>query len=233
MALKSVYLPDPAVDNDVIEIAGEEHHHLVVTRAAPGEKVEVFDGRGKVWACAVMAVGKRATSLKVEGSSTIPQPSIELILGQALIRPAAFESALEKAVEVGVTRIIPFVASRSNVKLSRSDRWQRVIVEAAKQSKHFYLPVVNEPVPFQTILGVSAASRILFAEQGGRRPLKSCLQGSPVLYLIGPEGGWTDDELESANRAGFRAVSLRSGILRSETAALVGAALIRHELGDL
>jgi len=232
MALKSVYLPSPVVENDLIEIAGEEHHHLVVARAAPGEKVEVFDGRGKVWECVVFAVGKRSTSLRVERASTVPHPSIELILGQALIRPAAFESALEKAVEVGVTRIIPFVASRSNVKLSRSDRWQRVIVEAAKQSKHFYLPIIDEPIQFQTILGVSAASRILFAEQGGR-PLKSCLQGSPVLYLIGPEGGWTDEELESANRAGFSAVSLRSGILRSETAALVGAALIRHELGDL
>lgn len=232
MVLKSVYLPDPATHNDLIDISGEEHHHLVVSRAEPGEKIEVFDGQGQVWSCSVVSVGKRATSLRVESFRMVPPPASQLILGQALIRNAAFELALEKTVEIGVTRIIPFVAARSNVTSPRLDRSRRIIIEAAKQSKHFHVPPIEPAATFQQVLGVPAASRIIFSERQGSS-LKSSLIGPPVLYLIGPEGGWTDEEVELAKRAGFQTVSLGAGILRSETAAIVGGALIRHELGDL
>jgi 16S rRNA (uracil1498-N3)-methyltransferase len=142
----------------------------------------------------------------------------------------AFELALEKAVEVGVTRIIPFTAARSNATAGdRMERWRRIVVEAAKQSKRFRLPVLDAPLAFGQVLHLPAASKILLAERDGGH-LKAALSGSPVLFLIGPEGGWTDDELAQSDRAGFKRVSLGAGILRSETAALVGAALIRYEL---
>ena len=80
------------------------------------------------------------------------------------------------------------------------------------------------------VLSMTAASKIMFAERDGG-PLKSALAGSPVLYLIGPEGGWTDSELTAAREQGFHLVSLGSTILKAETAAIVGGALIRHELG--
>jgi 16S rRNA (uracil1498-N3)-methyltransferase len=230
MALKSVYLPGAVVQNGRLEITGEEHHHLVVARAEPGEKVEVFDGSGHMWICEVASLGKRSATLSIQSATVIPGPSIDLILGLALIRNASFELALEKAVEVGVTRIIPINAARSNATGSRSDRWRRIIVEAAKQSKHFRLPTIDLPIGFNEILTVPAATKILFAGNGG--PLGPALNGSPVLYLIGPEGGWTDPELTLADKAGFRRISLGSGILRSETAAIVAGALIRHEMGD-
>jgi len=231
MAVKAVYLPDPAIHNDSIEISGEEHHHLMVARAEADEKIEVFDGRGQVWLCSVATIGKRATLLHVESSRDVPPPAIELILAQAMIRSTAFELALEKAVEVGVTRIVPFVAARSNMTSSRIERWRRIIVEAAKQSKHFHVPAVEDPLTFPQVLDLSAASKIVFSERQGNS-LRSSLYGAPVLYLIGPEGGWTDQELESAHSRGFRFVSLGQEILRSETAAIIGGALIRHELGD-
>src|SRR5262249_52422352 len=155
---------------------------------------------------------------------------VPLILGLAMVRNTAFELALEKAVEVGVTRIIPFVASRSNSAASRLDRWRRIIIEAGKQSKHFRPPTIEVPVSFSEILAIPASSRLIFA--GGGISLVSALNRTPVLYLIGPEGGWDQDELAAAEQAGFRKVSLGAGILRSETAAIVGAALIRHEMGD-
>jgi 16S rRNA (uracil1498-N3)-methyltransferase len=231
MTVKAVYLPAPAIRNHSIEISGEEHHHLVVARAEPEEKIEVFNGRGQVWLCSVTTIGKRATLLRVESSRQVPSPAIELILAQAMIRSTAFELALEKAVEVGVTRIVPFVAARSNMTSPRIERWRRIVVEAAKQSKHFHIPVIEDPLPFREVLDLSAASKILFSERQGNS-LRSSLNGTPVLYLIGPEGGWTDQELESAQSRGFRFVSLGQEILRSETAAIIGAALIRHELGD-
>jgi len=229
MAVKSVYISDPVIQNNRIEITEEEHRHLSVARAEPGETIEVFNGKGMVWSGSVVTVGKRVTTVAIENERTVAAPSVELILGQALIRSAAFELAVEKAVEIGVTRIIPFIATRSNVTTGRVDRWERIVVEAAKQSKHYHLPTIEPPVKFDRVLNMPAKSKIFLAERCGK-PLQSCLKGSPVIYLVGPEGGWTDEEVKAATLAGFCPVSLGENILRSETAAIVGGALIQHEL---
>jgi len=168
--------------------------------------------------------------LRVVEKRHIQRTGPEIILAMSLIKPSAFELALEKAVEVGVTRFIPMIAHRSNPTPGRrTDRWGRIGIEAAKQSKRYYLPVIDEPAKFEHILDISAATKIVFAERGGG-PLKSALAGSPALYLIGPEGGWTDEELEAARLKDFNLVGLGDTILRSETAAIVGAALLRYEL---
>jgi 16S rRNA (uracil1498-N3)-methyltransferase len=231
MSLKSVYLPHPSFENNRIRIKDDEHHHLAVSRVEKGELVEVFDGTGNVWTVAVESVAKRETVAVIQETRQVQPPSLELILGQAMVRTAAFELALEKAVEVGVTRIVPFSATRSNTTPDRrQDRWSRILVEAAKQSKRYYLPAIDLPVTFQQVLAIPAATKIMFAERAGG-PLKSALAGSPVLYLIGPEGGWTDAEMEAARASGFHHVSLGSGILKAETAAIVGGALIQYEFG--
>ena len=231
MALKSVYLPDPSIDGDLIRISGDEHHHLAVGRAVVNEAFEIFDGKGGVWSAVITTVGRRETSARITGRRVVDPGAHDVILGQALIRAAAFELALEKAVEIGVTRIVPFVASRSNVAAGkRTERWNRLIVEAAKQSKHYRFPVLDEVASFEQVLRTEARSRIVLAERGGG-PLKPAIKGSPVLYLVGPEGGWTDEELKTVCQNGFTLVSLGGAILKSETAAIVGGALIRYELG--
>jgi len=139
---------------------------------------------------------------------------------------------LEKAVEVGVTRIVPFTAIRSNAAPgNRHERWLRILIEAAKQSKCYYLPVLDAPRTFDQTISIAASSKIMFAEREGG-PLKPALANSPVLYLVGPEGGWTDAEMDAARKAGFQAVSLGKGILKAETAAIVGGALIQYEMGN-
>lgn len=230
MSLKSVYLPGPVFENNRIHIKDEEHHHLAVARAETGELVEVFDGRGNVWVIGIERVNRRETIGVLQDSRQIPPPSVVLILAQAIVRTAAFEFALEKAVEIGVTRIVPFSAARSNALPGRRDRWSRIVIEAAKQSKRYHLPAIDPPMRFQEVLSIPANTKIMFAERGGG-PLKSALAGSPALYLIGPEGGWTDAEIESARQHGFHTVSLGTGILKAETAAIVGGALIQYELG--
>jgi 16S rRNA (uracil1498-N3)-methyltransferase len=230
MAVKSVYLPEPAVKDGRLRIAGEEHHHLSVARVEAGELVEVFDGRGGVWKTEVLSSSRRETVLHIVESRSLDRVGPDLALGLSLIKPAAFELALEKATEIGVTRIIPIIAARSNAAGGgRSQRWKRIVIEAAKQSKRYHLPALDEPLRFAAVLQLSSLTKIVFAERGGG-PLKSALAGSPALFLIGPEGGWTDAELDSARQHGFHLVGLGDGILRSETAAIVGAALIRHEL---
>jgi 16S rRNA (uracil1498-N3)-methyltransferase len=230
MSLKSVYLSEPSIEAGSIQVTGDEHRHLVVSRAEKGESIEVFDGKGRVWTAAIDSVGKRETVVRVTESRVVPAPAVTLILAMAMIRIPAFELALEKVVEVGVSRIVPFAGSRSNVAAGqRHDRWTRILIEAAKQSKQYYLPELSPPASFGEVLSTPAASKIIFAERGGG-PLKSALAGSPVLYLIGPEGGWTDEELTAAGKNGLHRVSLGGSILKAETAAIVGAALIRYEL---
>jgi 16S rRNA (uracil1498-N3)-methyltransferase len=230
MALKSVYLPDPAIKEGEIRVTEEEHHHLGVARAAEGETVEVFDGKGGVWTARIVARSRHETVLRVSGERRVAPDPNAVILGLSLIRPSAFELALEKAVEVGVTRIIPVMAARSNVKPGgRKERWRRIAVEAAKQSKRYYVPEVDDAVALESILSCPARSKIVFAERGGG-PLQSAVAGPPVLCVIGPEGGWTEAELEKFRRSGFALTGLGDGILRTETAAIVGPALIRYEL---
>jgi 16S rRNA (uracil1498-N3)-methyltransferase len=230
MAIKSVYIADPAVQDDVISIRDEEHRHLSVARAEVGEDIEIFDGRGKVLTAKISVIERRETHARITANRHVAADAHELILGQSVIRHAAFELALEKSVEAGVTRIIPIIAGRSNAKeVGRRDRWQRIIVEAAKQSKRYHLPVLDEPVPFSKVLEIKAMTRIVFSERNGLA-LKGAITQSPVLYLIGPEGGWTDEELDSAQQRGFVLVGLGPTILKAETAAVVSTALIRYEL---
>lgn len=229
MAVKSVYVPHPQLDGDRVRITGDEHHHLMVGRASEGEPVEVLDGRGGVWSSEVVSVSRKETLLRVLQQRSVGKSGPDIILAISLIKPAAFELVLEKGVEVGVTRFIPMVAQRSNVTSSRRDRWTRIVIEAAKQSKRYYIPDIEEPAKLERVLDVSAATKIVFAEHGGG-PLKSAVGGSPALCLVGPEGGWTDAELEAARLKGFHLVGLGETILRSETAAIVGAALLRYEL---
>jgi 16S rRNA (uracil1498-N3)-methyltransferase len=230
MALKTVYIPELGAlqQSGVVTIGGEEHRHLAVARVEHGETVELFDGNGAVWDARVVALGKKDTTVEVVARRFCEREPYDLILGLSLIRSAAFEWALEKAVEIGVTRIIPILADRSNTSAARSmDRLERIIVEAAKQSKRRYLPVIEPARKFQEILEFQAASRIAFVERDGLWLEGPRLQGS-VLYLVGPEGGWTERELQQFTAAGFYAATLGSGILKAETAAIAGAVLIRY-----
>jgi len=235
MAIRSVFVSEPQIDGGLIRIRDEEHRHLSVARLRVEEPLEIFDGKGNVWDAVTTSIEKRQTVVHVQSSRHVAPDSYELILGQSLIRSTAFEYALEKAVETGVTRIIPIAAARSNVKdsgrgIHLMERWRRIVVEAAKQSKRYYVPLIGEPRSFDTALEIEARTKIIFAEKNGG-PLKPAMCGSPAFYLIGPEGGWTDSELNSAVKHGFSSVALGPTILKAETAAVVATALIRYEFG--
>src|SRR5262245_16710609 len=123
MAVKSIYLPDPPIDGDRLLVTGDEHHHLTVARTEEGEPVEVFDGRGGVWSTEVVTANKREIVLRILEKRSIERKDPELFLGLSLVKLTAFELALEKTVELGITRIIPVIARRSNVAPPRrSDR---------------------------------------------------------------------------------------------------------------
>ena len=232
MAIKSVYWPDPEIREGLFSVDGDEHQHLKVSRTGVGEGVEVFDGEGRVWEGQIARLGSASTEIRIRVQRILPPPA-EIILAQALIKNAAFEWVLEKAVEVGVTRIIPFRAQRSNLLgPGRDKRWKRIIVEAAKQSKHYHLPRLEAVTDIEHVLAVDGRSKIVFALES-EGPLESALSDAPVVYMIGPEGGWANEELEAARSRGFVVVRLGPHIMRAETAAIVAGGLIAHHLGVL
>ncbi len=233
MARKSIYFPEP-FRGDTIRVAGDEHQHLRVSRAMPGEEVDVFDGRGLRWDGEVVRVEKKGAEVRIREATKVPPPSEEIWLAAALVKAAAFELILEKAVELGVTRIIPFRAARSNLReRDRGTRWHRILVEAAKQSKRYHLPELEPATTLDGMLGWHARSRLFFAEGTEAGLALGRKLEAPVLLAIGPEGGWTNEERVRAADAGFTLVGLGSHILRSETAAIVATGLVAHHLGVL
>src|SRR5438552_17856648 len=130
MSLRSVYWPAPSFQNCRTRIAGDEHRHLFVARVEKSETLEVFDGNGSVWTAVVESVTKRETIARVRQSRHVSPPSLELILAMSMIRIPAFELALEKAVEVGVTRIVPCPPPRTTPgAASRTDRGMPIAIE--------------------------------------------------------------------------------------------------------
>jgi 16S rRNA (uracil1498-N3)-methyltransferase len=235
MAFKSIYLPgarDHLADGR-LSVTGDEHQHLRVSRTGIGEAVEVFDGTGNVWSGEVVGIERSSTRIEVISERAVPPPAVELILAQALIKNAAFELVLEKAVELGVTRIVPVRAARSNeTGTGREQRWRRIVVEATKQSKQYWIPLLDPVAPLESALGIEAKTRILFSERGGA-PFRETLDGPPALCLVGPEGGWVDGEIAAAREAGFSEAHFTNRVLRAETAAILGMGLVASELGAM
>jgi 16S rRNA (uracil1498-N3)-methyltransferase len=175
-----------------------------------------------------------------EGAS---EPSVRLVLYQALIKGQRFDWVVEKGMELGVAGFVPIVSSRSLVRpaeasSARLERWRRVVVEAAEQSGRCRLPEISPPLTFDDACASAAGVRILPWEAEREASLGDLLaaqqQAVPVVSLfIGLEGGFPLEEVRLARRLGVRTVSLGQRILRAETAAIVAAALVLYELGDL
>jgi 16S rRNA (uracil1498-N3)-methyltransferase len=143
------------------------------------------------------------------------------------------EWGVEKATELGVARITPVLARRTEKHLAqaaakRVERWRRIVLEAAKQSRRSDVPVVDEPVALKVALGmVDAGTKLLLAETEQENSLKAALEGevASVALAIGPEGGWTAEEMALFSERGWRHVTLGPRILRAETAAIAGLAV--------
>ena len=215
------------------ELRGDDARHLSrVLRAEPGQKYEISDGRS-VWLAEIAeARGDRVVFRVVEpvGSPEIP---VRITLMPALVKFDRFEWIIEKATELGVERILPVAAARSEKGLfeasqKRVERWIRIAREAGQQSRRLRTPEILPAVSFESALTESADCRYLL-EEFTAPPLLSCLppvraRSAQVALLIGPEGGWTDSERQAA--AAWIPVSLGPLVLRAETAAAAAIAIV-------
>jgi 16S rRNA (uracil1498-N3)-methyltransferase len=224
-----------------VRVDGDEGHHAVaVRRLRVGERLVLTDGVGTRATCVVGDVARGQFTAVVEDIETTVPPSPELIVVQALPKGTRGELAVEMLTEIGVSRIVPWAASRS-VTQWREDRggkaltkWRTTAREAAKQARRDWFPVVD---PLADTAGVrrligAADVAVTLHEQGGERlssvvsgPMSSGSVGA-ILLIVGPEGGLSDEELAAFEESGARTVRLGSEVLRTSTAGVAAAAAI-------
>jgi 16S rRNA (uracil1498-N3)-methyltransferase len=222
-------------------VKGDKAHHLgAVLRAQVGQLYELSDGV-RVWVGRIENVSRHRVEFALLEELPADEPALRTTLLLAVVKFDSFEWAIEKATELGVTTIVPLATARSEKGLlaaaeKRSERWQKLILEAAQQSRRVRLPVlerVTRPEP----AFVSRKDRfgIFLSELADALPLRKVLKGvaaAEAVLAIGPEGGWTDGEVESAVNAGFREASLGKLILRTETAVIAALAAVSFALGE-
>ena len=224
-----------AVRRGHAEIAGEDARHLTrVLRVEPGQKFEISDNRD-VYLAEVETARKDLVSFAIVERMEAGAATVQTALFASLIKFERFEWLIEKATELGVAQLTPVQAERSEKGLERAarkrlDRWNRIAREASEQSRRARLPELCAPLALSEVLHAAADYPYLL-DEGDACPVLSAFPAlrrseDRVALLVGPEGGWTDRERAEITQAGWRAVSLGSGILRAETAAVAALAIV-------
>jgi 16S rRNA (uracil1498-N3)-methyltransferase len=222
-------------------VSGDRAHHLgVVLRAQAGQLYELSDG-AHVCLGRIERVARDFVEFALVEELPSEEPRLQVILVLSVVKFDAFEWAIEKATELGVTEIVPLAAVRSEKALiaaaeKRSERWRKIILEAAQQSRRVRLPVLH-PVARPEAAFAARADRlgIFLSERSGAPTLRIALRdrvASQAALAIGPEGGWTDEERDLAVKAGFYEASLGRLILRTETAVIAALASLSYALGE-
>jgi len=235
---RRVFVAATPVTGDRVALDADETHHATrVLRLKAGDAVVVFDGAGGEWDAAIAEASPRGVAVEVGARrDTAVEPSIRVILHQAIVRPDKLEWVLQKGTEVGVAGFRLIATDRSETRLpppARLARYGRIIMEACKQSGRVRLPELATGTFAPPGAGRTA---IALAPVPAARPLGELLVGpapSEVWLAVGPEGGFSDRELADFAASGWAFASLGPRILRTETAGCVAASLVLHAWGDL
>jgi 16S rRNA (uracil1498-N3)-methyltransferase len=225
------YCPDPQTGGR-FTLEGDEARHLArVRRLGVGDEVEVFDGRGFASLAIVTLLGRERVELTAVGQPLGDRfAPCRLSLATAVPKGERFDWLVEKATELGVARLLPIQTERSVVdpRPAKIDRLRRVIVEASKQCGRSRFMELERPSPWTSVAESADDGVRLLAQPGGLPPSgwPRAPRGAAVTLAVGPEGGFTDAEVESARSSGWTIVGLGATILRIETAGLAGCAAI-------
>ena len=240
--MKRFYAPPEQFDGNAVTLAIEETRHLRdVLRMKLGDQAQIFDGEGREFLVEVANVAKRETLLQIvkEIEPPAPESKLDLTIAASVYKNDKFDLVIQKAVELGVTRVASIVTFRSetNLKASmkRTERWRKIALEATKQCERAKIMTVDEPVGFSDFIaniGEDSGSLLMFSEKDGRG-LPEQIARTKITALVGPKGGWEDSEIQIAEERGFMPIKLGRRIMRAETAAITFAALLQNRFGDL
>ena len=249
MTRRRFYAPPEAFDfrTKQVTLAVDEARHLrEVLRLKAGDQVKVFDGSGNEYSAIIEKAMRDSAMLRLgeRVEPTSVESPLKLILAVALLKGDKFDLVVQKATELGVNEIVPVMTKFADIRLhdsadasKRLARWQRISLEAAKQSGRASLPEISEPVDFSSVVSDENDDtlRVMFVERNGESmaELPSSVSTESAIALVGSEGGWADEEINSAREHGWKIVTLGGRILRAETAAIAITALMQHLYGDL
>ncbi len=218
-----------------VRITGEEARHMKVRRLARGDRVCLFDGQGNEALGTIDEIKRDDITVTVLGRQKVSSEGVFTALATAVPKGKRMDWLVQKATELGVGMIIPLVSQRAVVKPkegAKSERWQKIAVEAAKQSKRATVPEILPPVNIDDILDEKGYDLKLALMPESERKIKEVLREKrpeKILCLIGPEGGFTDEETSKIKAAGFAPVNIGKNILRIETAGVAVLSMINYE----
>jgi 16S rRNA (uracil1498-N3)-methyltransferase len=231
---------------DVV-LEGQQAHQIHnVLRKKAGEHIIVLDNLGWEYEVELRTTGKKeVTGSIVKKRKAEGEPAVEITLYQSMLSREKFELVLQKCTEVGVKRFVPIITERSIVrkespKAAKTERWQRIIQEAAEQSGRGRIPELNKAIKFENAIAKleDFDCKLMAHTQEQGESLRECLKNSrkkikSVALLIGPEGGFIEKEVQIARDNNISLISLGRRILRTETAAVIASSLILYETGEI
>lgn len=242
------FVPPRCLTPPTVSVTGALLRHLRDSlRLAQGEIILLSDGEQLRYRVEITAITKQALTGRImESIARPPERAPSLTLGQAILKGERMDWVIQKTTELGVQTIIPIQSRRSIVqpKADRIEgqtaRWQRIALEAAQQSEQWRVPTLVSPLPFSSCTtgfpGYPLALILTERRNRARSLANIVLPTSPeasIVVLVGPEGGWTEEEIAAAERAGYVPITLGARILRAETAATLAIGLLQYRLGEL
>ncbi|HTQ71118.1 MAG TPA: 16S rRNA (uracil(1498)-N(3))-methyltransferase [Acidocella sp.] len=222
-----LYIPDLPAPGGAFSLPDAQAHYLAnVMRLAEGDTIRVFNGAAGEWRAAVSKISRKAALLETRAQTRAPAPEPDSWLCFALLKRQKTDMVVEKATELGVSVIQPIITARTNADHVNLDRLRAIAIEAAEQCERLHVPEIRPPMPVMKLMAGWPARPLFVADERRSSGLLGPATG-PSALMIGPEGGFTDQELEAIARTPLiTRVSLGRRILRAETAAIAGLALL-------
>lgn len=235
------YVRPQDVHGDQLSLVGQEAKHACsVLRMGRGERLKAVDGMGLEYLADITFISSHVAHARIlKTTRRVREPICRLTLVQGVIKRGRMDIVVEKATELGVVSIIPLVTERSVVRPGKDkvDRWRRVALAAMKQSGRSVLPSIEEVMDLPTAIEMSRDSDVAIVAWEGEQKVSIADVIEPnfrtVMLLVGPEGGFSFQEIELCKAADMQVVSLGLRRLRSETATIVALSIVLHRLGDL
>ncbi len=236
------YVEIPLREGELVMLPSEVSHHLLtVLRKGIGDQIQLFNGYGYQYTATVESISKKLAQVKIISSEDSKTESpLKITLAQGLSKGQKMDFTLQKAVELGVHRIVPIINQRSSIKIktdkveSKLKHWNKVIVSATEQSGRCKIPQLLEPMLLEDWLEMELSDlKIVLAPSSSQSVNELNKPSDSVTLLIGSEGGLSHDEIESAISHGYQSIKLGPRVFRTETAALVAMGVLQSLWGDL
>lgn len=231
-----LYLPPQEIKRFIaLEKRGSLHKLKNVLRLKKNQKIYIFDGNGKEWECKIEEITqKKITINRIKKYQEVPATNQKLSLGFPLIQEKKIDFILQKATELGITEFIPYHSSRTKSRVTlqgdptRIKRWEKIIIEACRQSEHLWIPNINHPTDLKHLFKQDFDLKLIALPNKNDKIITLKNKPKKILCVVGPEGGFSNEELAGFKKHNFSPINLSENILRTETAAIFVSGLIKY-----